>query len=526
MDSLASAAMAYLYLPVNYPTLVFLLPTTLILLYFLSPIALRRIIVDAHGNCVPPGPGTRYAFLRKYAELALYSWAKTYGPLFSIWMGSQLFVVVSDPHIARELLVTNGAIFSTRKKYFMKNQTILNGRAITASEYGEKWRQHRRIATSVLTPKAIQGYSEVLDYEAHVFIRSLYEEMSKDKQFAVNPAHFSGRYALNNMLSISFGTRTDSTSDPLIKKALELAMDFMDLTGPWSNMVDFFEPLQWIPTTTRSRGRKLHDDLISVYGAMINSVRARMDAGEDVPDCLVKTLLSNQDKEKLDWEDLCMLAAVFTLGGVHSTSGIIQWFMALIPSNPDIQAKAHKELDQVIGRDRWPTAEDESNLPYIRAIIKEVQRMHAPFWMATPHCAGENFTYNRMYIPKGTVVVLNCYSLHHNEERYPDSFAFNPDRYLGDYLSCAESAKLANVMERDHWTFGAGRRICPGLPIAEQELWLAISRLLWAFQFEALPYEPISLEEYEGLSGRTPIPYRVRLTPRVEQLRDILERLK
>jgi len=51
---------------------------------------------------------------------------------------------------------------------------------------------------------------------------------------------------------------------------------------------------------------------------MIMRVKARMDAGEDVPDCLVKTLLLTQEREKLDWEDLCMLSAVFTLGGVHS----------------------------------------------------------------------------------------------------------------------------------------------------------------------------------------------------------------
>ena len=43
-----------------------------------------------------------------------------------------------------------------------------------------------------------------------------------------------------------------------------------------------------------------------------------MDAGEDVPDCLVKTLIQTQEQEKLDWEDMCMLSAVFTLGGVHS----------------------------------------------------------------------------------------------------------------------------------------------------------------------------------------------------------------
>lgn len=49
-------------------------------------------------------------------------------------------------------------------------------------------------------------------------------------------------------------------------------------------------------------------------------VKARIDAGEDVPDCLVKTLFNIQEEEKLGWEDLCMLSSVFTLGGVGSVS--------------------------------------------------------------------------------------------------------------------------------------------------------------------------------------------------------------
>lgn len=90
------------------------------------------------------------------------------------------------------------------------------------------------------------------------------------------------------------------------------------IIGPLSNAIDFIKPLQWIPTSKRSRGRKLHDDLIEVYSAMILQVKGRVDSGENVPDCLVKTLIESQEEEKLDWEDICMLTAVFTLGGVHS----------------------------------------------------------------------------------------------------------------------------------------------------------------------------------------------------------------
>ena len=74
---------------------------------------------------------------------------------------------------------------------------------------------------------------------------------------------------------------------------------------PLSNIVEFVERLQWIPTLTRSRGRSPHDRIVEVYGAMIMRVKARMDAGDHVPDCLVKTLLT-QEQEKLDWEDMCM----------------------------------------------------------------------------------------------------------------------------------------------------------------------------------------------------------------------------
>lgn len=112
---------------------------TLATIWFLGPCLLRKNLVDSNGNAIPPGPPLRYAFLRKYPERALDAWAKKYGSLFSIWMGNQLFIVISDARVARDLLVKNGAVFSSRKKYFMKNQTILRGRAVTASVYGDTW---------------------------------------------------------------------------------------------------------------------------------------------------------------------------------------------------------------------------------------------------------------------------------------------------------------------------------------------------------------------------------------------------
>lgn len=52
---------------------------------------------------------------------------------------------------------------------------------------------------------------------------------------------------------------------------------------------------------------------------------------------------------------------------------------------------------------------------------------------------------------------------------------------------------------------------------------LAIARtMLWAFKMDETPGEPVDLKEYDGLSGRSPIPFRIKTTPRHEKVATVL----
>jgi len=66
------------------------------------------------------------------------------------------------------------------------------------------------------------------------------------------------------------------------------------------------------------------------------------------------------------------------------------------------------------------------------------------------------------------------------------------------------------------------RRICPGARYADREIWLALSRMLWAFKMDEIPGEPIDLKEYDGLSGRSPVPFRIRIIPRHDLVAEVL----
>ena len=55
-----------------------------------------------------------FPFLTNYPELSLDYWAQNFGSLYSLWLGNQLFVIISEPHIVKDLMVTNGAFFSSK----------------------------------------------------------------------------------------------------------------------------------------------------------------------------------------------------------------------------------------------------------------------------------------------------------------------------------------------------------------------------------------------------------------------------
>lgn len=88
-----------------------------------------------------------------------------------------------------------------------------------------------------------------------------------------------------------------------------------------------------------------------------------------------------------------------------------------------------------------------------------------------------------MFVPKGSTILLNVWGLHHGPTRFPSPDVFDPDRYIGRTLLASEYAASADFEKRDHYGYGSGRRICPGIHLAERNLFLAMSKLLWAFSF-------------------------------------------
>ncbi len=104
-----------------------------------------------------------------------------------------------------------------------------------------------------------------------------------------------------------------------------------------------------------------------------------------------------------------------------------------------------------------------------------------------PHCATADDVYEGKLIPKGTIVFPSLIALSKDPERYPNPESFDPDRFKNDKQDAATSALSKDHLQRDHFHYGFGRRLCPGLHVAEASLFIVISRVLWGFDVKPKP---------------------------------------
>ena len=99
---------------------------------------------------------------------------------------------------------------------------------------------------------------------------------------------------------------------------------------------------------------------------------------------------------------------------------------------------------------------------------------------AIPHATQVEDEIDEYVIPAGSTIVLAVWTINNDPELFPNPRDFDPLRH-NPGLSSGEAAAASDVRDRDHWTFGAGRRICPGMHVAERMLFIAMARILWAF---------------------------------------------
>ncbi|THH28527.1 hypothetical protein EUX98_g5654 [Antrodiella citrinella] len=211
--------------------------------------------------------------------------------------------------------------------------------------------------------------------------------------------------------------------------------------------------------------------------------------------------------------------------GSDTTAVYLQSFISLITAFPDVQERAQKEIDEVIGTSRSPSFADWDSLPYLQAIVKEIHRFRPLAPQLIPHSTTADEHIGQYILPKGSMIFVNIWGINHDPEAFDHPEEFNPERFLHSDLGAREGADCTG--RRNDMVFGSGRRLCPGMEFANNSIKINTINMLWAFNFHLAKDatgQPIPIDLNDTTDGilLTQKPFRCVIEPRSPRHAEII----
>ena len=339
------------------------------------------------------------------------------------------------------------------------------------------------------------------------------ERLERAEGKTIDPQDNVTLAVLNIICAMVFGSRYDLV-DPEFRDLVELnvKMSRLFINGQKLQILPW---LKYLPISIMGDVRACTSFRDRFCEKQIEEHKKTFDSDNirDLTDALIKATKDAENEgsevEKLltDKHMVLTVMDVF-VAGLDTTATALRWALAYLVTYPEVQAKTQQELDDVIGRERLPSLQDKSSLPYMRATITETLRLATILPFLTPHKTTVDTKLRGYDIPKDTTVVINAWALHHDPRVWENPFEFQPSRFIdsdGKFVYPGDSCFLP---------FGCGARVCLGESLAKTELFLFLAQLLHQFTFKC-PSDspPPSLETvFEVVSY--PEPFKVCLCKR------------
>ncbi|KAI0761209.1 cytochrome P450, partial [Trametes elegans] len=472
----------------------------------------------------PPWPILGNILTSRRVWLQLTEYSKTYGPTYSLRVLGTPILVLNDAVAARGLLEDKSVLYANRNLPKMIELCGMD-RGVVWEHDLARLREARKLLRTILQPRQLEEYHGVIDHHISILLRNLLRDPDN---FVQHLHSVTGGVAIQ----MSHGYVVRDGEDPYLKQADEFVENLADagLPGRWA--VDFLPFLAWFPAFLPGMGfkrkaRRWNEHYTSLADEGHRMVQEDIAQGRAAPSLTYKALVETGPANYA--EDIVKFTAtqVYT-GGADTGFSTLASFILLMLENPDVQIRAQKEIDRVVGSDRLPSYEDREDLPYTNAILTEVLRFRPPINIVT-RTPSQDDEHNGYIIEKDTVVFVNFWAMLHDEALYPEPHAFKPERWLQEGGQDTNASPLDIVFGFGHRysSRSSHRMICPGRYLAQQLVFTAMARILALFRSSHAQYIDGTLMglrgEYSEGGIVYPLPFKCTIEPRSEASLEILE---
>ncbi|KPP56825.1 cytochrome P450 2F2-like, partial [Scleropages formosus] len=304
--------------------------------------------------------------------------SERYGKVFSIYFGARPAVVLNGLQAMKEAIVTQAVDFAGRPSGLLVSHAT-EKRGVIFADYGPSWREHRRFALMTLRNFGLGKKS----MEDRILEEISYVTTLLERRKSMNPHTLFHKAASNIICSILFGTRYEY-DDEFLQHIIHLYMDNTKIAnGPWAMLYDTLPMIRRIPLPFQ---RVFHNmnELKRISADQIAQHKSSRVPGEprDFIDCYLDEMEKARNPRSLgnggsnfDERQLIMYILDIHVAGTDTTSNTLLAAFLYLMNHPDVQARCQQEIDAVLGERAHASFEDKHKMPYVQAMIHEVQRI-------------------------------------------------------------------------------------------------------------------------------------------------------
>ncbi|EEZ97716.1 cytochrome P450-like protein [Tribolium castaneum] len=426
---------------------------------------------------------------------------KKYKSPWKIWLGRQLYIVVTEPEDIE--VVLNKALEKAENYNFLA--CLLQEGLFTGPV--EKWKRHRKVILSTFSMPILKSFVEIFSENSLRMLPKLDKFVGKGT-FDVCP--ILTNTALEITCETAMGTKIyeQAHSDYAynLSKALELV--FMRMFQYWLHP-NFIWSLSIYSKQLKQLSKQLE---IFVQGIVTEKKVQYRDKKHDLcletkrRKCFIDHLIEMSEDDNWHDHELLEEAQTMVAAGSESLGSVKSFTLIMLGMHPLIQDKVYNEMYNIFGpSDRTVTPDDLTEMTYLDMVIKETLRLF-PVTAAVGRRVSQDIVTDRYTLPEGCECIVSILSAHRNPKIWPKPLDFNPDRFLPE--------EVAKRHPYSYLPFSNGPRNCIGFKYAMMAIKTVISTIVRRYkistEFKSVP----EIEFSPGVVLKSRKGYRTQLESR------------
>jgi cytochrome P450 len=380
-------------------------------------------------------PGEAILKIRKSPLDFLKSVGAQYGDAAQIRFGPERLFFFNHPDAIREIFITQPRSF---EKGFTKVLAVILGNGLLNSE-GDVHLQQRRMMQPSFHREKIAAYAKLMVES----LAKITDNWSEGK--TIDVAAEMPRLTMKVTAQALFGQDIE-TDAPHVWQQVEEMMPLVEsLTSPVARIKNK------LPLPSSFRTRRALAAFKQTFSEHIAKRRAdRTEQRSDVLELLLNARDVDGDGSMMNDEQIRDQVITLFVAGFETTATALTWAWHLVATHSSIDEALAKEAASL---PETLTASDFSRMPVALNVFLETLRLYPPAWIYSRRAIRDS-TLLGYRVPKGTMLIVSPYMVHHDARYFERPEQFLPERWTSE----ARAAKQKLIFA----PFGAGSRQCIG----------------------------------------------------------------